>query len=85
MKSKKLKEIVFCKIMELLDVKEGHIKMSLKNDLGIDSLELINLIVCLEDFFNIEFADDFLLQNKFDVIENIVEEIILLIGDDYDK
>jgi|GEM_PF-2231679 hypothetical protein len=35
MESKKLKEIVFCKIMELLDVEDGHIKMSLKNDLGV--------------------------------------------------
>lgn len=85
MENKKLKEIVFDKIMEVLEIKDGHIQMSLKNDLGIHSLELINLIVCLEDFFNIEFTDDFLLQNKFDIIENIVEEIILLIGDDYDK
>lgn len=53
---KKLKKI----IMEQLEVEEDEIKLesSFQDDLGADSLDVVELIMAIEDEFDIEIPDE---------------------------
>lgn len=47
-------------ICNYADVKEENITLNtnIKNELGLNSLELINLVVEIEDHFNLEIPDE---------------------------
>lgn len=48
----------------------------LKEDLGVDSLDIIDIILELEDFFNIEILDDelYYVKNVNDIVRLICEK-----------
>lgn len=50
-------------------------EMSLKNDLGIDSLRLVELIIALEDGINIRFKLDDLDINNFILLSDLYKLI----------
>lgn len=50
-----------CKILsDQLDVEESEISMetSIADDLGADSLDIVDILMSIEDEFNIEIPDD---------------------------
>ena len=49
--------------------------------LGMDSITFIRIIVSLEDEFDIEFPDDFLLVEKMSTLNKIISSIELLLND----
>ena len=51
------------------------------DDLTYDSIKFIQLVIDLEEIFNIEVADDMLLMENFSTIKQIKDLIINLTGD----
>lgn len=54
----------------------NHDYVDLFDDLGYDSIKLISLIVDIEEFYNIEIDDNYLLMDymrKYDSLKNIIE------------
>ena len=62
-------------IMEQLDKKEEEVKLSsnIQDDLGADSLDVVDLVMAFEDEFEIEVPDD--LVEKAKTVEDIVKYI----------
>ena len=56
---------------------------NLTNDLNFSSLDFIKLVVKIENEFNIEFDDDFLDFNKFNVFGNLEIYIGTLVEGDW--
>jgi acyl carrier protein len=67
----KVKKIV----VEQLDVEAEAVKpsASFANDLGADSLDTVELVMALEEAFDIEIPDD--AAEKIDTVEKAVEHI----------
>ncbi|NLY09925.1 MAG: acyl carrier protein [Tissierellia bacterium] len=59
-----------------MDPKELSLSMTFKEDLDADSIELVELIMTLEEEFNIEVEDDQL--EKIKTIGDVVEQLELL-------
>ena len=53
-------------------------EMKLDNDLGADSLDVIEIIIALEEEFNIEISDD--LANEVETVKDLNQIVISLIG-----
>ena len=47
----------------------------LQNDLGLDSLDLVNLLVCIEDEFEIELDESDMNPFDFETVESVVAMI----------
>lgn len=54
------------------------LKMNLISDLGYNSISFIELIVVLEDEFDIEFKDEMILYNSLATTNEIIDNIELL-------
>ena len=67
----KVKKIV----VEQLDVKSEAVKpsASFANDLGADSLDTVELVMALEEAFDIEIPDE--VAEKIDTVEKAVDHI----------
>lgn len=65
----KMREI----IAEQLNVEAGEIELttSFKDDLGADSLDLFELVMALEEEYNVEIPSDDL--NSIDTVEDVIE------------
>ena len=63
-------------ILEELDVNEAKVTMDakLKEDLGADSIDAVQIIMALEDEFDIKLEDDNL--EKISTVGDVVEFII---------
>ncbi|RLB92344.1 MAG: acyl carrier protein [Deltaproteobacteria bacterium] len=66
-------------IAKELDVPQRSIKddTSIQEDLGADSLDVINIVMAIENKFNIEIDDDTL--HQFNTVANIVDALALVI------
>ncbi|WP_052497729.1 MULTISPECIES: acyl carrier protein [Bacillus] len=62
-------------VREVLETNDEINKQLELSELGMDSLASINLIVELEDAFDIVFNDNELLFENFSTIENIIKQI----------
>ncbi len=78
---KKIADRVVSKIVEQLGVKEDEVTMtaSFVDDLGADSLDTVELVMALEDEFEIEIPDEdaekiTTVQHAVDYIENHVKD-----------
>ncbi|MGX7149748.1 acyl carrier protein [Enterococcus ureasiticus] len=61
---KKIESILILIINELKDYKNLDVDTDIVDDLNFDSLEIINLLVIVEDKFDMEFdGDDMVLEN----------------------
>ncbi|MDQ0174823.1 acyl carrier protein [Bacillus chungangensis] len=62
-------------ILEKLAIKnsEIHLTSSLKNDLGADSLDVVELVMELEDKFELEIPDED--AKSFITVENVIDYI----------
>jgi acyl carrier protein len=58
-----------------IDLKAG---MSLSEDLGFDSIEVLKLVVEIEKKFNITFPNDLLKAETFKTIGSLVESVRIL-------
>lgn len=67
-----------CEILkEVLKYKDDNItEDSELIDMGIDSLRYMNIVVKLEDAYNVEFDDDFLMSDSFDRVRDIVTYLL---------
>lgn len=54
--------------------------ISLLNDIQLDSIQLLQLISCLERVFDIQFSGEDLVLDLFDTVESIAKLIIEKIG-----
>ena len=77
MRQANIKDRVYSILYKELEVKEDHIQMGshLMNDLGADSLGSVEIVLCMEDEFDIIIPDE-----KIDEI-NYVEDIVRVVGD----
>ena len=70
---------IFSKIKELiLEIDSSltvTLESSMRNDLGLDSTDVISIVFELEDAFNIKISDSDLEENNLDVISDLVEYI----------
>lgn len=71
----KLKEIIVTIKSNGIDICSINNKTNLTTDLGFDSLEIVELIVELENEFNIEFDDDDLDIENITVFHKLLETI----------
>jgi len=62
-------------VIEKLEVEEGQVKeeANFTNDLGADSLDQVELIMALEEEFNIEVSDE--AAEELDTVGKVVEHI----------
>ncbi len=63
-------------LLAVKDVREIHIF----DDLNYDSIKFIQLIVKLEDAFELEFPDEYLQMDRFSTIDQIINTVIDLLG-----
>ena len=62
-------------LKELSVVKKIHLKSNLQNDLGLDSLNLVTLLLEIEEVFNIELDESDM--NPFELTD--VEHVVWLV------
>ncbi len=62
--------------------KDEITKDAMLKDLGIDSIQMMVLIVNCEEKFNVTFSEDILENNFFDTVESVVDYIDKLMGGD---
>ena len=83
MKSKKDIEVTLAEfITSILEKKSIDFNLSYDDNiyyLGIDSIEYINLIIKLEENFEIEFGDEIMDKSKYNSIDEITKYILKLI------
>ncbi len=63
---KKIKEI----LQEENEIKNISINSSIKNDLGLDSLDVVDRLLSIEEYFTIEISDSEL--EKIETIKDLV-------------
>jgi len=70
-----LKKIIIKIIAKELEVPQRSIKddTSIQEDLGADSLDVINIVMAIENKFNIEIDEDMLME--FNTVPNIVDAL----------
>ena len=80
MSSEEVLEKVKGIIVEQLGVAETAVTMeaSFIDDLGADSLDIVELIMALEEEFDIEIPDEYLVAEFFENINHIVDVILEL-------
>lgn len=71
----KIKESVIECIKEITYLEEISEENNLKNDLGIDSVDTIDLIMSLENKFEIEFNDSDISLENFRYVKTIIDLI----------
>lgn len=71
----KIKEKVIECVKEMTYLEEISEENNLKNDLGIDSVDTIDLIMALENKFEIEFNDSDISLENFRYVKNIIDLI----------
>ena len=52
-------------------------------DIGLDSMEFIQLIIFIESEYNIEIPDEYLLQTKLNSIGKVIDVILACLGEKY--
>ena len=50
------------------------------NELGYDSLKNVELVVLLEEEFNIRFDDSMLSQSRFSTVDSVIELVVESLG-----
>jgi acyl carrier protein len=77
---KKLTDEIIKIIAKELDVSPGSIKedTSIQNDLGADSLDVINIVMTVENKFNIEIDEDTL--HQFNTVANIAGALTMVMN-----
>ncbi len=75
----KLKKTIINIVAKELEVSPKSIKegTSIQEDLGADSLDVINIVMAVENEFNIEIDEDTL--HQFNTIANIVDAMAMVI------
>ena len=75
-----LEEKVIKLVMEQLDVTQEQCKLEALfiDDLGADSLDLVELIMAMEEAFDIEIADDG--AEKITTVQNAIDHISKVAG-----
>jgi len=73
-----VKKIIIKIIAKELDVPQRSIKndTSIQEDLGADSLDVINIVMAIENKFNIEIDEDMLME--FNTVESIADALIMI-------
>jgi len=76
----KLKKTIINIVAKQLEVSPKSIKedTSIQEDLGADSLDVINIVMAVENEFNIEIDEDKL--HQFDTVANIVDAMAMVIA-----
>jgi len=59
--------------------KEIEIELVHKNQLELDSFDYMNLIVHIEEIFEIEFEDEYIGNDSFQSIDELVKYVALLL------
>ena len=74
MMKEKIEEKIVKSFMQMFSVQEDKINLedSLKDTYGIDSIQIIEYIVRIEDDFGIEFDDDMLIDSNIDTLNGII-------------
>ena len=75
-----LKQTIVKIIAKELDVPQRSIKddTSIQEDLGADSLDVINIVMTIENKFNIEIDEDVLME--FNTVKDIVSRLSTVIS-----
>lgn len=71
---------IISSIVEEIDIKALEPDADLQQ-IGMDSFEFVRIIVTIEDEFEIEFPDEYLLVEQMNTLDKIAE-LVLLCGDD---
>lgn len=72
-------------LQELSGIEKIGLKDHLQNDLGLDSLDLVTLLVSIEDTFEIELHESDMNPYDFETVENVINIINKYIGENYEK
>lgn len=79
----KLIELIFkdndSSLESIIDCEE-ILEINIFDDLGYDSIRFIELIVDIENKFQIELDDELLIMNNFSTISKIIDNISLIIS-----
>ena len=66
-------------VVKILEELSGNTNITsndhLQNDLGLDSLDLVNLLVCIEDEFEIELDESDMNPFDFETVESVVNMV----------
>ncbi|MBR3918345.1 MAG: acyl carrier protein [Clostridia bacterium] len=66
-------------VVKILEELSGNTNINsndhLQNDLGLDSLDLVNLLVCIEDEFEIELDESDMNPFDFETVESVVNMV----------
>lgn len=80
----KIKEQLYKILNNLSGMGVTNEKMSLQNDLGLDSLGLVTLLVEIEDSFNFELKPEDIDPFKYETVETLIKLVSKYIGDGYE-
>ncbi len=80
----KIKEQLYKILNNLSGMGVTNKKMSLQNDLGLDSLGLVTLLVEIEDSFNFELKPEDMDPFKYETVETLIKLVSKYIGDGYE-
>ncbi len=80
----KIKEQLYKILNNLSGMDVTNEKMSLQNDLGLDSLGLVTLLVEIEDSFNFELKPEDMDPFKYETVETLIKLVSKYIGDGYE-
>lgn len=74
-----VKKIIIKIIAKELDVPQRSIKndTSIQEDLGADSLDVINIVMAIENKFNIEIDEDMLME--FKTVKDIINRLTTVV------
>lgn len=72
-------------LQELSGIEKIGLEDHLQNDLGLDSLDLVTLLVSIEDSFEIELDESDMNPYDFETVENVINIINKYIGENYEK
>lgn len=59
--------------LSLLDIEEADVKeeMTLTEDLSLDSLSFVQMVLMLENAYNIKFDDDYISMDKLKTVKDV--------------
>lgn len=80
----KIKEQLYKILNNLSGMGVTNEKMSLQNDLGLESLGLVTLLVEIEDSFNFELKPEDMDPFKYETVETLIKLVSKYIGDGYE-